>query len=226
MGRTRARRRLVRTDEDADALTILGEAGDPQVSRVVLPTGGGFDVHLLGGADELTPGQVLDCGLAALAGSARVSSPELLQPGQRAGMAVCELRRVADPEQTSELVIQVPAFEVAADHDLLAHADLFGLTAARDRTRGHFPGISSQVPLAVSQVAQSGVARFGTEGFTAAALTSAVMWLGGSVPRAEVRGYIVDHDRPFGFLVVDRDTDLVLFAGWVASPSSATSSLR
>lgn len=116
------------------------------------------------------------------------------------------------------LNIETVAFEVQAEHDLLAPAGLFGLASASDTRTGHFPGVSSE-PLAVGSARQSAVARFHAEGFEAAAVTSIGM-VGAGIPRFKyrVRRAQVAFHRPFGFLAVHRTSRLVLAAGWVADP--------
>ncbi|WP_415953699.1 hypothetical protein [Streptomyces sp. KLOTTS4A1] len=104
-------------------------------------------------------------------------------------------------------------------HDLLAGADLFGLVAAADGDRGHFPGMGPQ-PLAVQDGAQAAVAVFDAEGFESAAVAmiSAVAGAVPPPPRYTVRHVEAAFDRPFGFLTVHRMSCLVLNAGWVADP--------
>src|SRR5262249_21693369 len=88
-----------------------------------------------------------------------------------------------------------------------------------DSRFGHFPGISDW-PLAVGQARQSGRAIFSAKGFEAAAVTAISMDLLAAalilpLPEYTVRVIKVVFDRPFGFLAVDRSSQLVLFAGWV-----------
>jgi serine protease inhibitor len=94
---------------------------------------------------------------------------------------------------------------------------VFGLTAACDASRRHFPGISNW-PLAVGQAVQSARATFTATGFEAAAVTA--MGLLGlplpEPPRHTVRVIRLTFDRPFGFVAIDRPSGLVLVAGWVA----------
>ncbi len=73
----------------------------------------------------------------------------------------------------------------------------------------------------VGSAGQSVTAAFSAEGFRAAAVTAAGMaWMGGpgGDPPYETTKAHVRIDRPFGFLVVHRETCLVLVAGWVTEP--------
>jgi hypothetical protein len=118
-----------------------------------------------------------------------------------------------------ELDVSTVRFTVAADHDLLENADVFGLRSATNPDQGHFPGISPR-PLAISAARQSATATFGAEGFRAAAVTAIAMRAGSAPPRPtkQKRLVRVAFDRPFGFLAVHRRTGLVLVAGWVDDP--------
>ncbi|MFB9449308.1 hypothetical protein Dvina_16965 [Dactylosporangium vinaceum] len=121
-------------------------------------------------------------------------------------------------QDTPGLSMSTVRFRVAGAHDLLQHAELFGLTAATDTTRGHFPGISLE-PMAVSQARQDAVAEFTGAGFKASAVTAideAAGGLEGPERYHRVRHLSVCLDRPFGFAAVHRHTKLILVAGWVA----------
>ncbi|MFH8568402.1 serpin family protein [Streptomyces sp. NPDC017993] len=176
----------------------------------------GLDVHLLLGPQDMPGGAVLSHGVAALAGSYPTVSGARLTEGAGPGLSV---RTV--PSENGEARVQLTAarFTVDAEHDLLQRAGLFGLGAASDTSRGHFPGISEQ-PLAVSAARQTATATFGPLGFRAAAVT-VLPAAAGSVPRTPpYRALHVSarYDRPFGFLAVHRASGLVLVAGWVTDP--------
>ncbi|WP_405681175.1 hypothetical protein [Streptomyces sp. NBC_00048] len=102
----------------------------------------------------------------------------------------------------------------------MAHADLFGLGSASDRSAGHFPGISDN-PLAIGSAKQSVTAAFTDKGFEAAVVTAVEMMAGRVRPpekkyvKTEVYATFY---RPFGFLAVHRASRLVLAAGWVTEP--------
>jgi len=58
-------------------------------------------------------------------------------------------------------------------------------------------------------------ATFDCTGFEASALSVAMDWIDGGAP-PPVKNRVLDFtfDRPYGFLVVDRGSNLVVFAGW------------
>ncbi|KKD05601.1 serpin family protein [Streptomyces sp. WM6386] len=208
---------LSRTDSDLDGVAVARTAVGAVTEARVRGTDG-VDVHLLLGDEELTPGQVLGTGVDILAGAVPAVPGSRLPlgavgPGLRIGTV-----RTERPEPPS-LTLSTVEFTLAADHDLLAHPGLFGLTTASDRAPGHFPGISP-APLALAEGRQSATATFGAQGFRAAAVTAYVMdWMGWEPePKHESKRGCADFDRPFGFLAVHRETRLVLAAGWVTDP--------
>ncbi|MDD9380677.1 serpin family protein [Streptomyces sp. ZAF1911] len=196
-------------------LRVPGGPGGPGA-----PGARGADVHLLLGEPGAAPGDVLTTGIAEVTGALASSTARELPNGE-AGPGL-SLRTVesASPEPVAR--IGTVAFDLRAEHDLLEHAESFGLVsaAAAAAAPGPFPGISS-VPLAVGSARQSAVARFHAEGFEAAAVTAVGMFRGAARTRSyRVRRAEFEVDRPFGFLAVDRESGLVLFAGWVTDPAT------
>ncbi|MFE9561753.1 serpin family protein [Streptomyces sp. NPDC006487] len=181
------------------------------------PGAHGADVHLLLGEPGAAPGEVLATGIAEVTGALASSTASELPDGA-AGPGL-SLRTVDSTGPDPVVRIATVAFDIRAEHDLLLHCELFGLTSAAARP-GHFPGISA-VPLAVGSARQSAVARFHAEGFEAAAVTAVGMFRGAArTPSHRVRQAEFEVDRPFGFLAVDRESGLVLFAGWVTDPDT------
>ncbi|MFG2888837.1 hypothetical protein [Streptomyces sp. NPDC048248] len=174
-----------------------------------------LDVHLLLGPQDMPGRAVLSHGVAVLSGAYTTVSGAGLAEGAGPGLSVTTV-----PSQDGVARVQLTAarFTVDAEHDLLERAELFGLVAASDTSRGHFPGISEQ-PLAVSAARQCATATFGPLGFRAAAVT-VLPAAAGSVPPTPYRALCVSarYDRPFGFLAVHRASGLVLVAGWVTEP--------
>ncbi|MCX5300881.1 proteinase inhibitor I4 serpin [Streptomyces sp. NBC_00193] len=182
----------------------------------------GADVHLLLGEPGAAPGEVLTTGIAEVTGALASSTARELPDGE-AGPGL-SLRTVESTSPDPVARIGTVAFDIRAEHDLLEHAESFGLVSAASAAAapGYFPGISS-VPLAVRSARQSAVARFHAEGFEAAAVTAVGMFRGAARTRSyRVRQAEFEVDRPFGFLAVDRESGLVLFAGWVTDPATLT----
>ncbi|MFB9234911.1 serpin family protein [Plantactinospora siamensis] len=182
-------------EEDVDVVLALGPADRP--AAAVLPAA-------VGALPALVP---------ALPGGADVP----VRPA--AGGPGVTVRLIHAFDDRPQLDVSTVAFAVSGEHDLLAHAELFGLVAATDTGRGHFPGISPE-PLAVSQAKQSATALFGAVGFKAAAVTAMGMVRAGSIQQPSMQKELtaLTIDRPFGFLAVHRPTGAVLVAGWVTEP--------
>lgn len=193
-------------ESPAGPLTLSGVAGD-----------NGLDVHLILGGEGVPGGQVLETGIGAVAGAYPGWGGSALPFGEAGpGVTVTE---VASWDETPSVGLTTPQFTVDARHDLLRHAELFGLCTAQDTSRGHFPGISPS-PLAISSGQQSMTASFSAEGFWAAAVTALAMAPGGGPPQRTAKRISVTYDRPFGFLAVHRASGLVLTAGWVTEPEA------
>ena len=80
-----------------------------------------------------------------------------------AGLKAPGVEVIESMSPTPSVILSVPYFEIEVEHDLLPHADVFGLLSATDTSRGHFPGLSPE-PLAVSQAKQAVLARFRQRG--------------------------------------------------------------
>ena len=200
---------LHRRTYDLGAARVAGTAAGP-VTLLTVQGSEDVDVVLALGEPERGAAQVLPAAITAL------PDPSALDLAQGPGVRV---EVVPARDEVPELSVSTVRFTVKGDHDLLEHADVFGLSTARDATTGHFPGISP-VPLAISQARQSAVATFSATGFKAAAVTAMAMLVGSAAPifDKQKQRVSVNFDRPFGFLAVYRPTGLVLVAGWVTDP--------
>ncbi|MFD5794160.1 serpin family protein [Streptomyces diastatochromogenes] len=207
-------RRSVRPDR-------VGVTSTPDgfVTALTVPGDNGIDVHLVLGEERMTPGQVLTAGVGVVQRTLALTGGGQLPFGHVGPGLHVEQQPALAPEPIT-LDVRTVAYEVRADHDLLALHALFGLTTAQDDRQGHFPGVSA-MPLAAGAARQSALARFGALGFRAAAVTAVVPYGAGGVPqyRYETTVVRVAFDRPFGFLAVDRESRLVLMAGWVTDPA-------
>ena len=94
---------------------------------------------------------------------------------------------------------------------------MFGLERASSQASErseHFPGITDS-PLWVNGASQSALARFHSEGFSAAAITT-FSGKGAARPRPGRALFLdINIDRPFGFLCIESESKVVAFAGWV-----------
>ncbi|MEI8409326.1 MULTISPECIES: serpin family protein [unclassified Kribbella] len=212
------RRWLSRADHDLESVQVYDGPAGPLTVVTVVGTGE-FDVRLIAGESGRGRRAVLAAALE-LSGDG-VSGVELL-----AGSSSSRWKRLFSSERpapaveviesmspTPTVVLSMPYFEVDAEHDLLEHPEVFGLTSAMDNSRGHFPGLSP-IPLAVNQAKQAVMARFSATGFEAAAVTAMAM-AAGSAPMPGGKALKVSLDQPFGFIAVHRPTGIPVVAGWV-----------
>ncbi|MFC9690830.1 serpin family protein [Kribbella sp. NPDC056951] len=200
---------LERTDHDLDSvrryddLTVITVRGDADVD-VLLGLGTG---DVVGGLLDAAarPGD-------GVPGSRLIEGADEVAPGVRIGKTT---------SGRPDVRLSLPSFEVSASHDLLASAELFGLSAVASNpgVRGHFSAISP-MPLAIGQAKQEVLARFFATGFEAAAVTSIAMTRA-AMATSQSRRLDVVLDRPFAFTAVLRESRLPIVAGWIESPTEA-----
>jgi len=201
--------------ELSDAAAVI-QAEDSSISRFICASRAEIDVHLVAGDLNANPLDILTTAVRALDGELVITPAAELGRGTRIGC----LRVEKLDTRSDQLRVVVPQFSLSAEHDLLDHLELFGLGTATDSTQGHFDRLSPD-PLAVEGALQVARADFSAEGFRSATVSSAVAWMGGeSRPRQQRQVVTIEHDRPFGFLAVHRPTNLVLFAGWIATAAA------
>ncbi|MFC7305077.1 serpin family protein [Streptomyces monticola] len=208
---------LTRSGTDLDSVA-LATTPDGAVTRLLVRGDNGIDVHLLLGDDQLSSGQVLGAGIGMLGGTLRLVPGDSLAVGT-AGPGLLVTEELTLRPQPRTLTVGTPRFTVGAEHDLLAHAGVFGLHTATDGAPQHFQGVSP-APLALRSARQTATATFSATGFKAAAVTALGIDYMGKPPEPRHTSTVlrVLFDRPFGFLAVHRTTRLVLAAGRVEDP--------
>jgi serine protease inhibitor len=200
---------LSRSTPDRDDLEVVSTSAG-ELTVVTLEASHDVVVELVLGREDRRPHEVLHAAVEYANGGRPARPGSTLTEQDRApGVTVGTWSFAEGPE----LCVLVPRFRVDATHDLLAHADVFGLEAATDRDRGHFPRLSDS-PLAVGDARQGITASFAELGFEAAAVTSIELRAGGVPPRRP-QSILVGFDRPFAFVARLRSSGLVLLAGWV-----------
>lgn len=190
-----------------------------EVTCVCVEGDNGIDVHLITGAPAIREhaSATLAAGLGVVAGQTPARDGADLGMGASApGVWVAMVDSFSEAPQVS---LTLPAFTVRASHDLLGVADVFGLEAISDCSRGHTPAISD-VPLCVGAARQDAMAAFSESGFRAAAVTTMGMVMAAAMrssqPDRRARRIMVTMEQPFGFIATHRASGTVLFAGWVA----------
>lgn len=213
---------LSRTMPLSDAgIRVAVPDDDSPVTLATVSGQDGIDVVLALGEPDASPGAVLGTAVAACGPSPHsglriepIGPADLDRTPSGPGLSVAEILSF-NPQPVASL--RTVAFTVEAHHDLLAHAELFGLRTASDCEAPRFPGIS-EVPLCVAQAAQDATASFSADGFVAAAVTAVAMTRAAAMPGGSAKRLTASFDRPFGFVAVHRDTGLVLVCGWVTDP--------
>jgi hypothetical protein len=207
---------LTRSDYDLSSVRRHDSTAGPLTVVTVLGEGE-IDVRLVVGEPGRGRTEVLAAALEV--DDEGVGGGELLAGQDAPAVSVIE-----SISPTPTAILSMPYFEVEVEHDLLAHAEVFGLVAATDTTRGHFPGLSSR-PLAVNQAKQAVMARFSAKGFEAAAVTAMAM-VAGSAPMPGGKALLISLTQPFGFIAVHRPTGIPLVAGWVTETAHRPSDQR
>jgi len=133
-------------------------------------------------------------------------SPELLD----------ETLATLDAAEATDVEIRFPKLELRTRY--LLNSPLAALGMARAFTeQAQFGGISRTVPLAISSVAQSTFLRVDEKGTEAAAVTTVeVIITGGRIQPEPIRFHA---DRPFLFLIRDRESGTILFIGRIVRPA-------
>jgi len=204
---------LLRSTVDVDAVAVWQTPSGPITSFSVAGAGD-VDVYLVLGAEGARAGQVLSAAIGAVTEGAPMVRGSALPPGRPGPGLLVGAATSIQPDQ--RLRVRCVEFAVAASHDLLARADLFGLATATATAGVHFPRMSPQ-PLALGAAQQSAMAQFTATGFTAAAVTGAYFPVTAARP-VIAQPVTLTYDRPFGFVTVRRSLRLALFAGWVTQP--------
>ncbi|MGV9320694.1 serpin family protein [Streptomyces sp. NPDC003660] len=204
-------RRSVRPDRVGVAATP-----DGHVTSLTVPGDNGIDIHLVLGEEGMTPGQVIAAGVGLVERTLPVTEGGRLPLGHVGPGLHVEQRPSASPEPVA-LDVRTVAYEVRADHDLLADPALFGLPTT---PYAHFPGISD-APLTIGAARQSAVAQFSAKGFRAGAVTAVAATPGGAPPHPTHTTTVLSltYDRPFAFLTTTRSPRLLLTTGWVTNPA-------
>jgi len=124
--------------------------------------------------------------------------------------------RIVTQVRTRELVLSMPKFEFAADFALSGTLADLGMPAAFGDD-ADFSAITGDRDLLISDVIHKAFVAVDEEGTEAAAAT-AVIFAERSLPMQMEEPLVVTIDRPFVFLIRDRQTGTVLFAGRVLDP--------
>jgi serpin B len=138
--------------------------------------------------------------------------------------AVTDLEQALDERLIAELVgpfdpvgslqVQLPKWTFRSRYTLNGDLAALGMPAAFDRAAADFSGMTTDEPLAISTVVQEAFVAVDEEGAEAAAATGIVAVRTAALARPQTMTF----DRPFLFLIFDRQTGLPVFIGRVDDP--------
>ncbi|GAB4055233.1 serpin family protein [Catellatospora paridis] len=201
---------LHRTTADRDLLAVYETPAGP-VTVLTVEGADGIDVDLVIGLPDAPAAAVLAAGVDAPSAVPSRRGSQFAEADTAPGVTV---GTGYDHDDTPRLLASLPRFTVTSSHDLLAHADVFGLRTVSDLSSQRLPGVSD-FPLGVGAAAQDLTASFTADGFEAAVVTAFDMRAGGAPSGRPLQVRLL-LDRPFGFVARHRSSGLVLVAGWVA----------
>ncbi len=208
---------LSRSDPDLSAIRLYDDT--PAGALVTASVAGDADVDVVLGLGEPgAPARVVVPALLEVDGNG-IDGGTLLERNESGTELTPGLSVGTTSARKPDVRVSLPVFEVRAEHDLLAHAELFGLGSVSrpPGATGHFSGISPE-PLRVSQAKQTVYARFFATGFEAAAVTAVGMVRMAMMTEPSKR-LELELDRPFAFVAVHRASGLPIVAGWIAEPT-------
>ncbi|WP_195909187.1 serpin family protein [Microlunatus sp. Gsoil 973] len=138
--------------------------------------------------------------------------------------AVTDLEQTLDHRMIADLLgpydpvgslqVQVPKWTFRSRRTLNEDLAALGMPAAFDRDAADFSGMTGDEPLAISTVVQEAFVAVDEEGAEAAAATGIVAVRTAALARPQTMIF----DRPFLFLIFDRQTGLPVFIGRVSDP--------
>lgn len=121
---------------------------------------------------------------------------------------------IAPYDPVGSLQVQVPKWTFRSRHTLDGPLSGLGMPLAFDRQRADFSGMTTEEPVAISTVVQEAYVAVDEEGAEAAAATGAVAVAAAALARPQTLAF----DRPFLFLIFDRQTGIPVFIGRVTDP--------
>jgi len=123
---------------------------------------------------------------------------------------------IVDALQTRNVSLGLPKFEFEDDASLVPNLKALGMTAAFDPNTADFSGITGERDLVISDVLHKAFVSVDEKGTEAAAAT-AVLFRATGIP-AEPLEFLIN--RPFLFVIRDRETGSILFIGRVLDPDA------
>ncbi|MCZ6915153.1 MAG: serpin family protein [Gemmatimonadetes bacterium] len=199
-------------------------ATTPQPFYLSGGTGGAVDVSMMRDEQHLSYGNHPELGLQSLEIPYQASMSMLvLLPAEGALQAVEEklsadlLERLDAARTDTPIDLELPKFAITFQSPLRAIIESLGVRTAFDLENSEFTGISDHPDgLAIDEIIHEARVRVDEHGTEAAAATAELAMLGEPEEEPVVVPFIVN--RPFLFVIRDRQTGAVLFVGRVEHP--------
>jgi serpin B len=152
----------------------------------------------------------------------------IVLPDARGGLAAVEKSLTGErlagwmSKLTSERVeVKLPKFRIEMPDPLMLSGILkeLGIRKAFDYAQADFTAIAPKSEqLEISEAFHKAFIEVNEKGTEAAAATAISMRAGAAMPTEPPKAFVCDH--PFGFLIVDKKTDAILFMGRVSEPKA------
>jgi serpin B len=145
---------------------------------------------------------------------------EIMLP--RAGVALADAEaallagKYVEALRGERVQVRLPRFRVAAAHRLKEPLMALGMRDAFSDGAADFSGMDPKNDLVVTNVVHQTWIQVDEDGAEAAAATAVILRKRGGAPHGEPKVFTAD--RPFAFVLRDRDTGLILFVGRVTDP--------
>jgi serpin B len=131
-----------------------------------------------------------------------------------AGLDAGRMEAILSDLEPRQVELSLPKFRVESSFSLKDALTTLGMPDAFDRDKADFSGMTGRADLYISEAVHKAYVNVDKAGTEAAAATAVIMTLK-SMPLESVE---VRVDRPFIFLILDRETGTILFMGRVLDP--------
>jgi serpin B len=132
-------------------------------------------------------------------------------------LTAAQLDQILKKMTTHDVNLKLPRFKVTSEFSLRKTLTAMGMASAFDTDKADFRGMTTQEKLFISEVIHKAFVDVNEDGTEAAAATAVIM-LGGGVPRPVPRANF-HADHPFLFLIRENRTGSILFLGRVNDPT-------
>jgi serpin B len=200
------------------------DAGSTERMAFHLASGSSLDVSMMRNTSHFAYTETSDYQIAELPYEGRRYSMVILLPkAARADLAAnfsaADLQTWLGRMQSTDLDVALPKFKLDTSMSLVDTLASLGVTDAFDQNLADFSGIDGSRDLYVSQAVHKAVVEVDETGTKAAAATGIAVTTASQavhMPETPVPFYA---DHPFHFLILDRQTNSILFEGQVQQPT-------